>query len=119
MPTFLPSTLPLFPLAPPYLLYPSLTLSIPITPSHLSALLDSINQNATHQKSTGDAARTVAVVPVVEIERRVGRWATAAKIKSVEKRNGKDEFLVILEGLVDPLCIFMSSHDKWLRKSMS
>jgi ATP-dependent Lon protease len=71
---FLPSTLPLLPLPPPQLLYPYLTISVPLSSSHLALVMDSIADNVRDQK-VEDAARMIAVVPVVEIERRIGRWA--------------------------------------------
>ena len=71
---FLPSNLPLLPLPPPQVLFPHLQVTIPLPSTHLALVLNSIAQNAKDQK-VEDGARLVAVVPVVEIERRVGRWA--------------------------------------------
>jgi len=61
-------------LPPPQLLYPYLTISVPLSSSHLALVMDSIADNVRDQK-VEDAARMIAVVPVVEIERRIGRWA--------------------------------------------
>jgi len=71
---FLPSTLPLFPLPPPQVLYPHLQVTATIPSSNLSTLLNSIAENVRDRKEE-DGAKMVAVVPVVEIDRRVGRWA--------------------------------------------
>ena len=71
---FLPSTLPLLPLPPPQVLYPGLQVTIPLSYAHLRVVLDSINQNDREQK-VEESSRMVAVVPVMEIERRIGRWA--------------------------------------------
>ena len=73
-PPFLPSTLPLLPLPPSQVLYPNLQVSISLLSSHLSLVLISIAENAKAQK-VENGGRMIAVVPVVEIERRVGRWA--------------------------------------------
>jgi len=71
---FLPSTLPLLPVPRPLLLYPHLQVTIPLTTNQLSVVLDSIGDNARDQK-VEEGSRLVACVPVIEIERRVGRWA--------------------------------------------
>jgi len=100
---FLPSTLPLLPLPPPQVLFPYLRVTLTLTSPQLAVVLNSIAENARNQK-LDDGARLLAVVPVVEIERRVGRWATAARIVKVDK--SKDEqgtFRLVLEGLVSPL----------------
>lgn len=71
---FLPSTLPLLPLAPPQVLFPYLQVVVPLQSTHLALVLNSIAQNAKTHKIE-DAGGLLAVVPVIEIERRVGRWA--------------------------------------------
>lgn len=71
---FLPSTLPLLPLAPPQVLFPYLQVIVPLQSTHLALVLNSIAQNAKTHKIE-DAGGLLAVVPVIEIERRVGRWA--------------------------------------------
>lgn len=117
---FLPSTLPLLPLHPPQILYPHLQVTITLPSSHLALVLDSISDNARDQK-VEDSVRMLAVVPVVEIERRIGRWAcgewhlsrragcwsaltgivSAAKVKRIEKSKKEDDvYMVTLEGLV-------------------
>ena len=74
MTPFIPSTLPLVPLLPPQVLFPYLQVTVTLPASHLSVILQSVAKNATDQK-VEEGANIVAVVPVVEIERRVGRWA--------------------------------------------
>ena len=71
---FLPSTPPPPPLPPPQLLFPHLQVTVPLRAAHLARVLDSIGENTRDQK-VEEAGRMIAVVPVVEIERRVGRWA--------------------------------------------
>lgn len=77
---FLPSTLPLLPVPRPQLLFPFLSANITLTSAQVAVVVKSITDNAKHHKvddSAGGAAdaRLVAVVPVLEIERRVSRWA--------------------------------------------
>ncbi|ORX37547.1 Lon protease C-terminal proteolytic domain-domain-containing protein [Kockovaella imperatae] len=96
---FLPSTLPLLPLPPPQVLYPNLQVSVPLPSAQLALVLNSIADNAKTQKAE-DSGRMIAVVPVVEIERRVGRWACAARVKRIERSTkDQDTFHLILEGL--------------------
>lgn len=71
---FLPSTLPLFPLPPSQLLFPHLSITTTIPGTHLAVVLNSIAENVKTTKGE-DGSRMVAVVPVYEIDRRVGRWA--------------------------------------------
>jgi len=71
---FLPSTLPLLPLPPPQVLYPFLQVTTALPSSHLVILLNSIAENVKDRRGE-DGSRMVAVVPVIEIDRRVGRWA--------------------------------------------
>lgn len=75
---FLPSTLPLLPVPGPQLLFPFLSANITLNSAQVTVVVISITDNAKKHKlddQTGGAdARLVAVVPVLEIERRVGRW---------------------------------------------
>lgn len=97
---FLPSTLPLLPLPPPQVLFPYLRVSVILPASQVALVLNSISENARIQKLE-DGSRLLAVVPVVEIERRVGRWATAARIVKIEKAKDQEgSFRLVLEGLV-------------------
>ena len=75
--TFLPASLPLLPLSPPQLLYPFLTVTLNLPTAQLDLLLDAIKANV--GKHQLENAAFVAVVPVVEIERRVNRWATGKR----------------------------------------
>lgn len=72
---FLPSTLPLLPLPPPQLLFPYLRVTVPLTAAQVSVVLKSVTENAKAQKLDDGSSRVIAVVPVIEHERRVGRWA--------------------------------------------
>lgn len=100
MSLFLPSTLPLLPFPPPQVLFPYLRVSLVLPAQQLALVLNSIAENTRTQK-LDDGSRLLAVVPVVEIERRVGRWATAARVVKVEKAKDQDgHFRLILEGLV-------------------
>lgn len=97
---FLPSTLPLLPLPPPQVLFPYLRVSVTLPPPQVALVLNSIAENARQQK-VDDGSRLLAVVPVVEIERRVGRWATAARVvKVVKSPDTEGSFRLVLEGLV-------------------
>jgi ATP-dependent Lon protease len=97
---FLPSTLPLLPLPPPQVLFPYLRVTLTLSSQQLAVVLNSIAENARNQK-IDDGARMLAVVPVVEIERRVGRWATAARVVKIDKSKDEDgKFRLVLEGLV-------------------
>lgn len=101
---FLPSTLPLLPLPPPQVLFPYLRVTLTLSSPQLAVVLNSIAENARNQK-LDDGARLLAVVPVVEIERRVGRWATAARVVKVDKSKEEEGmFRLVLEGLVSLLC---------------
>ena len=107
---FLPPTLPLLPLATPQLLFPFLSVSIQLKEDEIALILKAVGENGhldapspasranTQGVKEGDkpedrvwegkkvlakGERMVAVVPVLEIERRIGRWATAARIKSI------------------------------------
>jgi hypothetical protein len=112
---FLPSTLPLLPLPPPQVLFPYLRVTLTLSSQQLAVVLNSIAENARNQK-IDDGARLLAVVPVVEIERRVGRWATAARVVKID--NSKDEdgkFRFVLEGLVGAIwvgCGLMKGQDQ-------
>ncbi|RSH93124.1 hypothetical protein EHS25_007477 [Saitozyma podzolica] len=97
---FLPSTLPLIPLPPPQVLYPHLRVTLPLRPSHLAVVLSSIAENAQNQKIE-DGARLVGVVPVVESERRIGRWACATAQPSTPSKSQTPEDLQPLETLRD------------------
>jgi ATP-dependent Lon protease len=100
---YLPSTLPLLPLPPPQVLFPYLRVSLSLTQAQLTVVLKSIADNARHQK-LDDGVKLIAVVPVVEIERRVGRWATAARVVKIDKTRGEEGiYRLVLEGLVCPL----------------
>lgn len=97
---FLPSTLPLLPLPPPQVLFPYLRVSVVLPSQELALVLNSIAENARTQK-VDDGSRLIAVVPVVEIERRVGRWATAARVVKIEKaKDHEGSCRLVLEGLV-------------------
>lgn len=72
--SFLPPTLPLLPLPPPQVLYPFLHVSLTLPAGHIATLLHSIAENVKERKGE-EGSRMVAVVPVYEIDRRVGRWA--------------------------------------------
>lgn len=76
MPTtpFLPSTLPLVPLPPNQVLFPHLQVTTTLPGSHVAVILNTIAENVKDRKGE-DGSRMVAVVPVYEIDRRVGRWA--------------------------------------------
>lgn len=106
---FLPSTLPLLPLPPPQVLFPYLRVSLILTAQQTALVLNSISENSRAQKlaegsNSSPGSRLIAVVPVVEIERRVGRWATAARVVKVEKAKEPDgSFRLVLEGLVSHL----------------
>lgn len=100
---YLPSTLALLPLPPPQVLFPYLRVSLSLTQAQLTVVLKSIADNARHQK-LDDGVKLLAVVPVVEIERRVGRWATAARVVKIDKTRGEEGiYRLVLEGLVCPL----------------
>lgn len=89
---FLPATLPLLPLPPPYVVFPHLTISYTLSAVQAAVVIQSISENARKHKShsglpsakqaggtdiaSGDMDRMVGCVPVVDIERRIGRWAT-------------------------------------------
>ncbi|WWD20449.1 ATP-dependent protease La [Kwoniella shandongensis] len=99
---FLPSSIPLVPLPPPQVLFPHLRASIPLTSTQLSLVLESVQTNSEKERKKvgGVEGRTVGVVPVLDIDRRVGRWGTAARIKGVEKSKDEDDvYLLIVEGL--------------------
>ncbi|KAK8849818.1 ATP-dependent protease La [Kwoniella newhampshirensis] len=97
----LPSSLPLIPLPPPQVLYPHLRATISLTSTQLAQVLESVAQNAGKERSgQGGEGRVVGVVPVVEIERRVGRWGCAARIKGIERSKDEvDGYLLVVEGL--------------------
>lgn len=78
---FLPSTLPLVPLPPNQLLFPHLQVTTSFPGSHLAVVLNSIAENVKDRKES-DGSRMVAVVPVYEIDRRVGRWACGTSSSS-------------------------------------
>ncbi|KAK4684894.1 hypothetical protein P7C73_g5266, partial [Tremellales sp. Uapishka_1] len=67
--------------------------------------------------ATSAPNRYIAVVPVLEIERRVGRWATAARIRGIDKAKGEDEiYRLVLEGVVSvlhgcPQWLFVTDND--------
>jgi len=97
---YLPSTLPLLPLPPPQVLFPYLRVSLSLNSAQLNVVLKAIADNARLQKLE-DSVKLLAVVPVVEIERRVGRWATAARVVKIDKsRTDEGMYRVVLEGLV-------------------
>jgi ATP-dependent Lon protease len=97
---YLPSTLALLPLPPPQVLFPYLRVSLSLNAAQLNVVLKSIADNARVQK-LDDGVKLLAVVPVVEIERRVGRWATAARVVKIDKsKTDEGMYRVVLEGLV-------------------
>jgi ATP-dependent Lon protease len=97
---YLPSTLTLLPLPPPQVLFPYLRVSLSLNSAQLAVVLKSIADNARVQK-LDDSVKLLAVVPVVEIERRVGRWATAARVVKIDKSKADEGmYRVVLEGLV-------------------
>ncbi|WVF68322.1 ATP-dependent protease La [Kwoniella sp. CBS 6097] len=94
----LPSSIPLIPLQKPHLLYPHLPASIPLSSTQLGLVLDAASKNLGGKGGNGER-RVVGVVPVVDSDRRVGRWACAARIKGVEKSDEPDTYLLLVEGL--------------------
>ncbi|WVQ95874.1 ATP-dependent protease La [Kwoniella sp. CBS 9459] len=94
----LPSSIPLIPLPKPNLLYPHLPASIPLSSVQLGLVLDAVSRNLGGKGGNGER-RVVGVVPVLEGDRRVGRWACAARIKGVEKADEADMYLLLVEGL--------------------
>jgi len=97
---YLPSTLALLPLPPPQVLFPYLRVSLSLNAAQLNVVLKSIADNARVQK-LDDGVKLLAVVSVVEIERRVGRWATAARVVKIDKsKTDEGMYRVVLEGLV-------------------
>ena len=108
---YLPSTLPLLPLPPPQVLFPYLRVSLSLSSAQLNVVLKAIADNARIQKLE-DSVKLLAVVPVVEIERRVGRWATAARVIKIEKsRTEEGMYRVVLEGLVShPMCLGLTDR---------
>ncbi|WVQ84837.1 ATP-dependent protease La [Cryptococcus sp. DSM 104549] len=99
----IPSSLPLVPLPPPQVLYPFLRASIPLTSTQLALVLDALPHDKAEKNKDVEVrvdGQIVGVIPVAEGERRVGRWGTAAKIRSVEKsKDEKDIYLMVVEGL--------------------
>lgn len=105
---YLPSTLALLPLPPPQVLFPYLRVSLSLNAAQLNVVLKSIADNARVQK-LDDGVKLLAVVPVVEIERRVGRWATAARVVKIDKsKTDEGMYRVVLEGLVSHAGSFKS-----------
>jgi ribosomal protein S27AE len=100
---FLPSTLPLLPLPPPQLLFPYLRVTVPLTTAQVSVVLKSVTDNAKVQKLDDANSRVIAVVPVIEHERRVGRWACG--------QCGS----VLYVGLNDFLTLQLRVYSKWRR----
>ena len=102
---FLPATLPLLPLPPPQVLFPHLQVRLPLASAQLAVVLTSLAENTAKHKLE-DGSRVIGVVPVVEIERRVGRWATAARVRRIERIKGDgDVYTLVLEGLVSPFVL--------------
>ncbi|OCF34404.1 ATP-dependent protease La [Kwoniella heveanensis BCC8398] len=94
----LPSSIPLIPLQKPRLLYPHLPASIPLSSTQLGLVLDAVSKNLGGKGGNGER-RVVGVVPVVDGDRRVGRWACAARIRGVGKSDEPDIYLLLVEGL--------------------
>ncbi|WVW87102.1 ATP-dependent protease La [Kwoniella bestiolae CBS 10118] len=95
----LPSSLPLIPLPSPQVLYPHMGLTIPLSTTQLTLVLNAVQSNLNGKGGNGERGM-VGVVPVAEGDRRVGRWACAARIKNVHKSTSDDDvYFLDVQGL--------------------
>ncbi|KAL1412599.1 hypothetical protein Q8F55_000346 [Vanrija albida] len=97
--TYLPATLALIPLPKPVVLFPFLQVSITLGTEAVSHILSGLSEQSESAKQDS-RERYVAAVPVAEGDRRVGRWATAARVKRIYRAHKDDDvWTVVLEGL--------------------
>ncbi|BEJ14616.1 hypothetical protein CspHIS471_0403830 [Cutaneotrichosporon sp. HIS471] len=99
--TYLPPSLTLFPLPSPHVLYPFLQVTVTLPTDVVGHILATLSEQADINK-LDSRDRFVAAIPVGEGDRRVGRWACAARIRRIYRANAKDEsegWTCVLEGL--------------------
>lgn len=72
--TYLPPTLALLPLPKPHVLYPFLQVTVTLPTEVVGHILATISEQ-TEANKLDSRDRFVAVVPVSDGDRRVGRWA--------------------------------------------
>ncbi|GMK58953.1 hypothetical protein CspeluHIS016_0603950 [Cutaneotrichosporon spelunceum] len=99
--TYLPPSLTLFPLPAPHVLYPFLQVTVTLPTDVVSHILATLAEQADVNK-LDSRDRFVAAIPVGEGDRRVGRWACAARIRRIYRADPKDEtegWTCVLEGL--------------------
>ncbi|WVR07914.1 ATP-dependent protease La [Kwoniella sp. DSM 27419] len=95
----LPSALPLVPLSPPQVLFPHLRATLSLTSVQLALVLDAVAENLGGKGGNGER-QMVGAVPVLDHDRRVGRWGCAARIRGIEKHpDEEDTYHMVVEGL--------------------
>ncbi len=100
--TYLPPSLALFTLPAPPVLYPFLQVTVTLPTDVVGHILATHSEQADVNK-LDSRDRFVAAIPAGEGDRRVGRWAGAARIRRIYRANSKDQdegWTCVLEGLV-------------------